>query len=1074
MKIYELAKQLGMKTGDLSKAARDMGISKAGNFTPLSSEQAQALAASFRKTAAAEREKPAKAAPAVRHTVGEPLKSVSREEDRLLLARRRERALSSFMRHGRGKPQSVAPQEISAASEPVAASVVDEAPAAKAAEARPEPAEEKTVGRIPEQTPEQPKEQIKVQIREQPGEEPGDVAKEKPGEESREKASDPPKEAAAAEDAPPAKEPSVAEVAPPQEPITIDLNGFGQFGAPSGSPRVVFHPAAVDDDDDDYEEESPSRRQSRYEDESDEDLQKTFFGGKKGAGQPLRHHKSESREDADRSRGRAQHGQNQAHRAPGASVSRQQPMQQRPGTFQRNQPAQQQPGPARPGQQRPAYPQQGRTPPGRAPQQSVFSTRAASASVFPTRQGGQSVFPTRQGQAQPVFPTRQGAQQSVFPTRPAINPRPQNVQAGNVRGQQPVQGKNQRGQQPMNKNQRPMQQAAKGKTPPAPPPPPANSPIVTGDHVLTLRGPTLIRELAEMMDVRPNRLIADLMQEKILVSINQRVDLEMAGRIAGKYGFRVELERARRSTERKPEIRRLDEDDEIPEDKPEDMRPRPPVVTFMGHVDHGKTSLLDYIRKTKVAAGEAGGITQHIGAYSVTVGDRSITFLDTPGHAAFSAMRARGARLTDIAVIVVAADDGIMPQTKEVIRDCRQSNVQIMVAINKCDLPSAKPDRVRQQLQGEGLTPEEWGGDVVCCEVSAHTGAGMDNLLEMILLQSDVLELQANPSRRADGYVIEAQMERGIGPTATLLVSSGTLSVGDVVLIDDYYGRLRALTDDRGHQVKSAGPATAVRVMGLNGVPEAGAEFRVMTTEKRAKELSEKFAEERKATLLQQAQKAVNIDTLLDKLGEQNKKQLSVIVKADTQGTVEAIIDTLRDIRSEKITLEILASSVGNVSATDVQRAAAGKAIIVGFQVNTESGVIPIATHDGVRISTFRIIYELFDFVKQSMLDLLDPEYKEVVRGHAQIRQIFDIGKLGKVAGCQLLDGIVRKDALVRVKRLRDVLFEGKIASLRHFKDEVAEVRDMQEFGVNFDGFEGFREGDVIECYSMEELERTL
>ena len=624
----------------------------------------------------------------------------------------------------------------------------------------------------------------------------------------------------------------------------------------------------------------------------------------------------------------------------------------------------------------------------------------------------------------------------------------------------------------MNKNSRSQQPPQGGKPFPAPPPP-AAAPLVN-DHVLSLRGPTLIRELAEMMGIRPNRLIADLMQEKVLVSINQRVDIEMAEKIADRYGFRVELERAKRSTERKPEIKRLDDDDDIPEDKPEDMKPRPPVVTFLGHVDHGKTSLLDYIRKTKVAAGEAGGITQHIGAYSVDVNDRKITFLDTPGHAAFSAMRARGARLTDIAVIVIAADDGIMPQTREVIRQCRQANVQIMVAINKCDLPSAKPDRVRQQLQGEGLTPEDWGGDIVCCEVSAHTGAGMDNLLEMILLQADVLELQANPARRATGYVIEAQMERGIGPTATLLVAAGTLSVGDVVLIDEHYGRLRALIDDCGKQVKSVGPAQAVRVMGLSGVPEAGAEFRVMTNEKRARELAEKFAADRKATELQEAQKSVNVEDLLGKLGERQKKQLSIIVKADTQGTVEAIIGTLRDIRSNKITLEILGSSIGNITANDVQRAAAGHAMIVGFQVNAEAGVAAIATHDGVRISTFRIIYELFDFVKQSLLDLLDPEYKEVVKGHAQIRQIFDIGKLGKVAGCQLLDGVVRKDARVRIKRLRDVLFDGKIASLKHFKDEVTEVRDMQEFGVSFVDFEDFAEGDVIECYAMEELERTL
>ncbi|MBR3086164.1 MAG: translation initiation factor IF-2, partial [Kiritimatiellae bacterium] len=722
------------------------------------------------------------------------------------------------------------------------------------------------------------------------------------------------------------------------------------------------------------------------------------------------------------------------------------------------------------GDQRP----QGVAQPRGAAQQGAFPTRQGAQGVFPTRQGAQGVFPTRQG-AQGVFPTRQGAQ-GAFPMRQGAAQQrgaQQRLQPQQQRLQQQFAKNNSKGFQKMSKNQRQGAGIPAGKGQGVPPPAAQNAPIL-GEKIISLKGPTLIRELAEFMDIRPNRLIADLMQEKVLVSINQRVEIDMAGKIAAKYGFKVELEKAKRSTERKPEIRRGDEEDDIPEDRPEDMKPRPPVVTFLGHVDHGKTSLLDYIRKTRVAAGEAGGITQHIGAYSVEVNGRKITFLDTPGHAAFSAMRARGARLTDIAVIVVAADDGIMPQTREVIRECRQAGVQMMVAINKCDLPAAKPDRVRQQLQGEGLTPEDWGGDIVCCEVSAHTGAGMDNLLEMILLQADVLELQANPNRRADGYVLEAQMERGIGPTATLLVSSGALKVGDIVLIDDNYGRLRALIDDRGSQVKSVGPAQAVRVMGLSGVPEAGAAFRVMTTEKRARELAEQYAAERKASELQKAQKSINLDSILDRLGTKEKKQLSIIVKADTQGTVEAVLGTLRDIRSDKISLEILGSSIGNVTANDVQKAAAGHAMIVGFQVNTEAGVAPIATHDGVRIHTFRIIYELFDFVKQSLLDMLDPEYREVVKGHAQIRQIFDIGKLGKVAGSQMLDGSVIKNAFVRIKRLREVIFQGRIASLKHFKDEVSEVKDMQEFGISFVDFEDFQEGDVIECYAMEELERTL
>ena len=842
---------------------------------------------------------------------------------------------------------------------------------------------------------------------------------------------------------------------------SLNLGDFGNL-APSapafGDSKVIFHPAE-DDYDDSYEEEDLGDRRRDDEEESEEDLAKDYLGGHRGQTQNKRNlnrQRDEFREEGGRDHrgsrngghggsssqfGHDSHGNSrqQGGRAGGGSHSSQ---GYQPSRFGSN---------------------------GQRPGSQPFPTRPQKQ-PFPTRPQKQP-FPTRP-QNQP-FPTR--PQRQPFPTR-SQNGLAQGSQRGGRSSQQNGKFQNGKGARMSQQNGR-FNQRPQNQPPVTPVVASVEAALPGADKLLSLRGPVLVRELAEMMGLRPNKLIADLMQHNILASINQRVDYDMAAKIAEKYGYKVEQERAKRSSERKPAIRRLDEEDDIPEDKPEDMKPRPPVVTFLGHVDHGKTSLLDYLRKSTVASGEAGGITQHIGAYSVDVNDRKITFLDTPGHAAFSAMRVRGAKLTDIAVIVVAADDGIMPQTREVIKDCRQANVQMMVAINKCDLPSAKPDNVRVQLQAEGLTPEEWGGDIICCEVSARTGAGMDHLLEMILLQADMLELQANPNRRADGYVIEAQMELGRGPTATLLVSSGTLKKGDVVLIDEHYGRLRGLIDDRGRRVKSIGPAQAVRVMGLSGVPEAGAEFRVMTNEKRAKELAEKFAQERKEMELEEAQKSVSIDTLLDKLNEQQKekKLLSIIVKADTQGTVEAIIDTLRDFRSEKITLEILSSSIGNINANDVQRAAAGNAMIVGFQVNTEAGVVPQATHDGVRISTFRIIYELFDFVKQSMLDKLDPEYREVVIGHAQIRQIFDIGKKGRVAGCQLLDGSVRvKDARVRIHRKHDEIWDGKISSLRHFQDEVPEVKDLQECGIFFDGFEDFEEGDVVECYAMEEMERTL
>jgi translation initiation factor IF-2 len=633
-------------------------------------------------------------------------------------------------------------------------------------------------------------------------------------------------------------------------------------------------------------------------------------------------------------------------------------------------------------------------------------------------------------------------------------------------------------------NDRDRGELARRQPPPraaAPPPPPPRRPVPAAGapapaeaaRIIQLRGATIVKDLAELIGLRPNRVIADLMHLNVLASINQRVELDVATKIAEKYGYKVEIERQKRSTERKPVLRRDDADDVIPEDKPEDLVPRPPVVTFLGHVDHGKTSLMDRIRNTQVASGEAGGITQHIGAYTVDVNGRRITFLDTPGHAAFSAMRARGASLTDIAVIIIAADDGVMPQTKEAIKHAKQAGVQILVAINKCDLPQAKPELVRQQLSGEGLTPEEWGGDIVCCEVSALTGKGLDHLLEMILIQADVLELTASLSRRADGYVIEAQLEQGRGPTASVLVSGGTLRVGDVILCGEYFGRIRGLIDDRGRKVKEATPGTAARIMGLSGVPEAGAHFRVMLNEKRARELAEKESEVRKLSELSSSV-ATSLDTLMQKYQEQGQLEIHVIVKADMQGSCEAIQDSLNGIKSSKVALQIVNSGIGHINANDVQRAASGRAIIVGFHVGCEPGVQSLARHDGVRISTHRIIYELIDHVKQEMLNMLHPEYREIIRGHAEIRAIFNHGKRGMIAGCQMLDGVLRVDSRARVLRQTQVIFDGKFLSLFHFQDEVARVDGSQECGVRFVDFAAFAVEDVIECYSLEEKERVL
>lgn len=590
---------------------------------------------------------------------------------------------------------------------------------------------------------------------------------------------------------------------------------------------------------------------------------------------------------------------------------------------------------------------------------------------------------------------------------------------------------------------------------------------------ISIRGAVIVKDLAAKLNIKPNRLIADLMGLKILASINQRVEPAIATKVAEKYGFKVTIEHARDKAAAKPVLKAIDADDLIPEDPPETLKPRAPVITFLGHVDHGKTTLMDWIRKEHVAAGEAGGITQQISAYQVELAGKKITFLDTPGHAAFSAMRARGAQITDIAVLIVAADDGIMPQTEECIKVCRQTGVQIMVAITKADKPTANIDRVKQQLQKRGLTPEDWGGDIICCPVSGVTGQGVDSLLENILVQAEVLELQANPDRRANGFVIESELQQGLGPCATLLVTGGTLKVGDAILIGEHFGKVRALIDDHGRRIKEAPPATPVKCTGLSGVPEAGAEFRVMLDEKRARTLAEQTAQEKKEQELSTS-KAATLDALMSAMAAEGKRELNVIVKSDTQGSLEAIVQALNEIKSEKVGLNIIGTGTGNVSLTDVKSAAAGKSIVVGFDIGTDSGVQQQARHDGVRINSFRIIYELLDHVKNSMLDLLPPEYKEVVLGHAEIKAIYDIGKLGKIAGSQMLDGKLVAKEKYRILRNKAQVWDGKVQTLRHFKDEVKEVTGQQECGVCFANFEGFQVGDTIECYSLEELPRSL
>ena len=621
---------------------------------------------------------------------------------------------------------------------------------------------------------------------------------------------------------------------------------------------------------------------------------------------------------------------------------------------------------------------------------------------------------------------------------------------------------------------------AKGRGAPVPKAATPSAPQATiSGQELQLQGPVSVKELAELLGTRPNVLITDLMKLNVLASINQTLEMSIIQRVAEKYGYSVKMEeRSKRSAERKPQLKSEDADDDIPEDNPEDLKLRPPVVTFLGHVDHGKTTLMDYIRKAHVAAGEAGGITQHIAAYTIELEQRDdegnkrlITFVDTPGHSAFESMRARGANITDIAVIIVAADDGVMPQTREAIKHARNAGVQMLVAVTKCDKPDANPMRVYQMLQAEGLTPSTWGGDIECCEVSGVTGQGVDDLLETILIQADVLELKANPNRRANGAVIESQLEQGLGPTATLLVQGGTLKVGDVVLCGEFWGKVRTLIDERGKQTKAAGPSIAVKCTGLSGVPEAGSEFRVMLNEKRAKELAAKTAEQNKLEALSAAQTSVMADwTKL--LGADGKAQLDVIVKADAQGTAEAVVECLKAIHSDKVSLKILYSGVGSVTAADIQRAKG--AIVVGFTVNCEPGVQSMARQNGIRINTFRIIYELIEHVKRCMLDLIPPEYKEVVRGHADIRQCFDISKLGKIAGCQMRDGILKFKGKYRIYRGKSQIYDGPLVTMKHFKDDVQEVTAAQECGLGFGDFEAFQEGDLVECYELEELPKTL
>jgi translation initiation factor IF-2 len=601
--------------------------------------------------------------------------------------------------------------------------------------------------------------------------------------------------------------------------------------------------------------------------------------------------------------------------------------------------------------------------------------------------------------------------------------------------------------------------------------PTEEAPPVEDAKIIHLKPPIIVKDLAAAMGLKSFQLIHDLMEQNIFASINQNIEPDVAGRLCEKHGFVFEKERREKGAGvHKVEV--VIEPPPEPELPPEnELKARAPIITMMGHVDHGKTSLLDTIRRARVAAGEAGGITQHIGAYSIVRNGQPITFLDTPGHAAFTSMRARGANVTDIVVLVVAADDGLMPQTIEAINHAKAAQATIIVAINKIDLPSANPDKVKTQLQEKGLTPEDWGGDTICCPVSATKGTGVDELLSMILLQAEVLELRASDQVEPRGVVIEAEIEQGRGPTATVIVKMGTMKVGQSFICGNYWGKIKQLIDDQGKPIKQAGPATPVKILGFSGLPNAGDELVIMDSERSARTLSEERLNSIRLNKLAAPQRAT-LENLFASTGEQ-KKELRVVVKADVQGSLEALVASLKEIPSTKISLEIIHSAVGPISESDVLLASASDAVIIGFGIKVESSAATAAKREGVQIKLYSIIYELLDQVKEAMAGLLDPELRETVIGHAEVKQVFELSK-GKVAGCMVVDGRIARTARARVLRRRQPIYDGGLATLRRFQDDVKEVRAGLECGIKLGDFNDYEIGDTIQCYQLEKVAQQL
>ena len=601
------------------------------------------------------------------------------------------------------------------------------------------------------------------------------------------------------------------------------------------------------------------------------------------------------------------------------------------------------------------------------------------------------------------------------------------------------------------------------KAPVMPPQPKKEEAKVEEIKTIVIPEVITIKELADKMKLQPSAIVKKLFLQGTIVTINQEIDFEKAEEIAMEYDVLCEKEKKVNVIE---ELLKEEEEDE------KDMVPRPPVICVMGHVDHGKTSLLDAIRQTNVTSREAGGITQHIGAYVVEYNGQKITFLDTPGHEAFTAMRMRGAQATDIAILVVAADDGVMPQTVEAINHAKAAGVEIIVAVNKIDKPSANVERVKQELSEYELIPEDWGGSTVFVPVSAHTKEGIPELLEMILLTAEVKELKANPNRRARGLVIEAQLDKGRGPVATVLVQKGTLKVGDAIAAGCCYGKVRAMMDDKGNRVKEAGPSTPVEILGLNDVPNAGEVFIAHQNEKEARSFAETFIAESKNKLIEDTKAKLSLDDLFSQIKAGNVKELPIIVKADVQGSVEAVKQSLVKLSNEEVVVKVIHGGVGAINESDVTLASASNAIIIGFNVRPDAQAKSIADREKVDMRLYRVIYQAIEDVEAAMKGMLDPVYEEQVTGHAVVRQTFKASGVGTIAGSYVLDGKITRGSKARITRDGEQIFEGPLASLKRFKDDVKEVNAGYECGLVFEGFNDLQEDDMIEVYIMVEVPR--